>query len=115
MKIKYLAGGLLSVGLILGSISGPAADKPKTELKAKISKAKAIEAALARVPGGKVTDSELEEENGKLIWSFDISTKGSKDITEVQVDAATGEVISVVKETPAEKEKIETDKVKAKK
>jgi len=34
-----------------------------------------------------------------LIWSFDVATPNSKDITEVNVDAVTGEVVSVEKES----------------
>jgi len=48
----------------------------------------------AKVPGGSIKDGELEEEKGRLIWSFDISTPGSKNITELAVDAKTGEVAS---------------------
>lgn len=38
------------------------------------------------------------------MWSFDIATPGTSDITEVQVDAVTGEVVSVEKETPAQQQ-----------
>ncbi len=68
---------------------------------AKISRADAERTALARVPNGVVKEGELEKENGRLIWSFDIATPGSKDITEVHVDAMTGEVIATEKETEA--------------
>ena len=40
----------------------------------------------------------MEKEHGKLIWSFDIATPDTKDITEVNVDAITGDVVSVEKE-----------------
>jgi hypothetical protein len=33
------------------------------------------------------------------VWSFDIATPGTAEITEVQVDAVTGRVVSVEKET----------------
>ena len=68
--------------------------------EAKISEADARTTALARVPGGSVSSSELEEEHGKLIWSFDIAQVGSKNITEVQVDAKTGKIVSTKTETP---------------
>jgi len=44
-----------------------------------------------------------------LIWSFDITTPDSKDITEVNVDAKSGEIIAATKETP-EQEKNEKEK-----
>jgi hypothetical protein len=40
-----------------------------------------------------------------LIWSFDLTTPDTKDITEVNVDAITGDVVSVEKETTGEKAK----------
>ena len=40
-----------------------------------------------------------------MIWSFDIATPGSKDITEVAVNAITGEVVSMDKETPEDQAK----------
>lgn len=84
--------------------------------QAKISRADAEKAALAKVPGGTIKDAELEKEDGKLIWSFDIATPGSADITEVAVCAMSGAVISVEKETPEQqaKEKAE-DEAKEKK
>ncbi|MFY0579953.1 PepSY domain-containing protein [Cystobacter fuscus] len=45
--------------------------------------------------GGRVRSAELEEEEGRLVYSFDIAVKGKPGIEEVQVDALTGEVASV--------------------
>ena len=86
---------------------GCATEKSQRELKAKakISESQARQIALAKAPGGKVKEFEIEEEGGKLVWSFDIATPGTQDITEVLVDALTGDVVSVDKETPAQQEK----------
>ena len=78
----------------------------------KIGKKEAVKAALERVKGGKIVSSELEEEAGKRIWSFDIRT--GDHLTEVWVDAATGKVIKEQIETPAD-EKAEAVKDKAEK
>ena len=43
-----------------------------------------------------------EKEKGKLIWSFDIAKSGTRDITEVQVDAKTGKIVSTQTEAPAD-------------
>jgi uncharacterized membrane protein YkoI len=67
--------------------------------EAKVSKEQAEKTALAKVPGGTIKEGELEKEHGKLIWSFDISTPNSTDIKEVQVDAITGELVSVKTES----------------
>ena len=59
----------------------------------------ARQTVLAKVPNGTVKAAEIEKEKGKLQWSFDVATPDSKDITEVNVDAMTGDVISVEKES----------------
>ncbi|SRR5258706_14326710 len=105
MKRKTIIQSLLSLALI-GMIAGCATEAQKAgklEAQAKVTRADAEKTALAKVPGGTVKEGELEKEKGKLIWSFDISTPGSKDITEVQVSAITGEIVSVENES-AEKE-----------
>jgi hypothetical protein len=92
----------------------------KLQAEAKVSKEQAEKTALAKVPGGAIKEGELEKEHGKLIWSFDISTPNSTDIKEVQVDAITGEVVSVktesaaaeAKEKKKEKEEDEKDEKK---
>ena len=72
-----------------------------TPSNAKVSRAEAERIALTRVPNGVVKEAELEKEHGHLIWSFDIATPGLPDITEVHVDANTGEVVATEKETEA--------------
>lgn len=62
--------------------------------EAKVSKDAAQKTALDAVPGGVVASSELEREHGKLVWSFDIKRAGSKDITEIQVGAVSGVIVS---------------------
>ena len=79
--------------------------------EAKVTKETAQQTALAKVPKGTTKEAELEKEHGKLQWSFDITTPDSKEITEVNVDAVTGEVISVDKESAADEAK-EGDKDK---
>ena len=67
--------------------------------EAKISMGKAKTIALKKVPHGSIQSSELERENGKLIYSFDI--KKSSQITEVNVDAMNGKVVDVHHESAA--------------
>jgi uncharacterized membrane protein YkoI len=120
MKIKStiysaLIAGLCVAGLIASASAGDKEDQAKLEAKAKVTKAEAQKIALAKVPNGTVKDAELEEEDGKLIWSFDITTPNSKDITEVNVDAKTGEVVSVEKESPADQAKEKAEDAKKEK
>ena len=89
------------------------AKQAKLMAQAKVSKDDAEKTALAKVSNGTIKEGELEKEKGKLIWSFDITTPDTKDITEVNVDAITGDVVSVEKET-AESEAKEAAGEKAK-
>ncbi|MDT7541260.1 MAG: hypothetical protein QOE33_1164 [Acidobacteriota bacterium] len=110
--MKNKSGGRLFVCALLASlacgslVSGAWARGKKDSNKslkseAKISMKDAREKALAKVPGGHIKSSELEREKGKLIYSFDIRPAKGGGIDEVQIDAITGEVVSVQHETPA--------------
>lgn len=68
--------------------------------RAKVSCADAQKTALAKVGAGKVKDAELKEEKGKLLYAIDIKKPKTAGIEEVQVDAVTGEVLSVGHEDP---------------
>lgn len=115
MKIKTFACSAFAVVLLAGCVSEKH-EQAKLEAQAKVSRADAEKAALTKAPNGTVKEGELEKEKGKLIWSFDIATPGSQDITEVAVDAISGEVVSVENETPQQqaKEKMEDAKKKQK-
>ena len=108
MKNKIIIAGLLAAAIVVVGAAGCASEKQEQaelQAQAKISKEQAQQTALAKSPGGTVKEGELEKEKGKLIWSFDIATPDSKDITEVNVDAITGDVVSVEKETPEQQKK----------
>ncbi len=108
MKTKIIFGGLLAAALIAAGCATEKQEQAELRAQAKISKEQAAQTALARAPGGTVKEAELEKEKGHVIWSFDIATPGSKDITEVGVDAITGQMLSVETETP-EQQKAEKD------
>jgi uncharacterized membrane protein YkoI len=101
--------GLVSI-LLIATVSLAAA--ATTHHATKVSKAAARKTALAAVPGGKVKAAELEKENGRLIYSFDITVPGKSGIEEVQVDAHTGKVVSQTHES-AKKEAHEQAQEKA--
>lgn len=120
MKIKSTIYSVVALGLLAGGLTacmtekeegkeGEKATAAKLETQAKISKAEAQKIALDRVPGGAIKEGEIEKEKGKLIWSFDITTPNTKDIIEVQVDAMTGAVIDVSKESVADQQKEEKE------
>lgn len=55
----------------------------------------AMQIARARVPNGRITKAEIENEDGKLVYSFILKVPGKAGVEEVNVDAKTGAVISV--------------------
>lgn len=93
---------VLAAVLLAGCASEKDGQSKQAKLmaEAKVSQADAQVTALAQVPNGTVKESELEKEHGKLIWSFDITTPSTTDITEVNVDAITGQVVSKDMEKP---------------
>jgi uncharacterized membrane protein YkoI len=70
-----------------------AEDKAGLWAKATLSADSAFAIALQRVPGGKVTKGELEEEDGALIFSLDVAVPGRSGIEELHIDAKTGAVL----------------------
>jgi uncharacterized membrane protein YkoI len=91
-------------------------EKPGLAAKARVSCSEARKTALARVGSSEVKDAELEEEGGKLVYSFDLAVRGKMGIEEVQVDAVSGKIVSVHHEdAKAEAAEKEADKAKQKK
>jgi predicted methyltransferase len=78
------------------------AQQSETELlkQARVTKHQAKRIALARVKRGAIKCVDLEKENGVLIWSVDVAQPPSKDLTDVSVDATTGNITAVEVETP---------------
>ena len=90
--------------------------KPGLLKKAKVTAEQAIATAQAKLPKAKLDAGEIEEEDGKLIYSFDFKTAGKSGIDEVNVDAMTGKVLTVAHESPADEAKeAKADSAKAKK
>ena len=104
MKMRYLLALPLPLLFATGCASQASLSK-----KAKVSEADARQTALARVPNGTIKEDELEMEHGHLQWSFDVTTPDSKDITEVNIDALSGQVLDVSKEKPGKSEGHEHD------
>ena len=104
-KLEVIIGSALSIGMLAGCATEKHENQAALAAEAKVSKADAEKIALAQAPNGTIKEGELEKEKGKLIWSFDIATANSKDITEVNVDAINGQVVSVEKEKAEEEKK----------
>lgn len=94
--------------MLAGGLAGCATGKDsesKLQAQAKVSRTEAEKIALAKVPNGTIKEGEIEKEKGRLIWSFDIATPGTADISEVHVDALSGEVVAMEKESPSQQAK----------
>ena len=115
MKLKKSsAARLLLSSLLFAGICGLCSanifaqergEKQDTKLakQAKITMAEAREIAHKKA-AGRIEGAELEREHGKLVYSFDIrNAKGT--ITEVQVDAKDGSIVSVEEENKAAEQK----------
>src|SRR5262245_2426154 len=112
MKTKDVVVAVVSTVVLSASlVSCATASHRETKLQAesKITRAEAEKIALAKVPGGTIREGEIEKEKGQLIWSFDITTPGTTDITEVHVSALNGDVIAIEKEGPAKEKKKDKD------
>ncbi len=64
---------------------------------ATVSKERAAKTLREQFPGAVILSEELEKENGKLIWSFDV--KQDSSMREIWVDAHSGKVIKTEEES----------------
>lgn len=102
--VPMLAGGVLLMwGLAMSSegTHGP----EDSLLTAKLSMEEAIATAKAKFPG-KVLEAEFENEHGQAVYEIEIaSTTGV--VTEIKVDAQSGELLDSEVEDQDEREKSE--------
>ena len=81
-----------------GISSGGPSDK--NAASGKITKTRAEQIALTKVPGGSVRSAELETARGQHFWSVYVAKPGSKNAKEVRVDATSGRILAVQTEKP---------------
>ena len=79
----------------------------------KIGMKRATAIASTKAPGLKLKAKELEKEGGRWIYSFDFINKDGS-ISEVTINAYTGKVIGVVRETAKDEAKEAKDEMKEK-
>lgn len=92
-KFWKLSMRAATAGLSAGAAIG-ASSAPSTATTATVSEGTARTVALSAVHAGTILSAELETEHGKLVWSFDIKSPKTAVVTEVQVDARTGRIVS---------------------
>lgn len=102
---KWLVPGLcaLALGLAFMNPSEAATKRSHRAMppKDRISADSAKAVAMAKVPNGHIKSHELEHENGRWVYSYDITVPGQSGVEEVQVDAKSGEVVSQKHESAA--------------
>lgn len=77
-------------------------DLPANLVKqATVSEANAAKTVAARLPSGRIQAVELENEDGRLIYSYEVKVPGRPGIEEINVNAKTGAVVSTEHESPA--------------
>lgn len=104
LRIQCIAVAFVfAAGATAALAHGPT--QAELQSQAKITEAAARATALAKVLSGIIASSELEREHHRLIWSFDITKPGSRNVTEIQVDAKTGKIVSTQIETPRKEAK----------
>jgi peptidase YpeB-like protein len=103
MKFHPLAFGVCLTVLACNRHSGAPIKEETGGLSdsASIDATTARATALGKVPGGRIVKEELEKENGRLVYSFDIKKGAETGVEEVQVDARDGSVVSVSHEDAA--------------
>ena len=72
----------------------------KLVAQAKVSEGDAAKAAQAKYPNARIQAVELENESGRLIYSYELKAAGHSGIEEVNVNAKTGEVVNTEHEGP---------------
>lgn len=115
MRLRYLAVCLLTLAAAtLSSCTGSGASSKRAALLADvdfdslIGLPAAIAAAQAEVPDGIPVEAELEleddDENEPAAYEVALFDPGTNELIEVEVDAATGEVLEVEVEDDADEE-----------
>lgn len=109
MRFSTQLGFVAGVALAGGILAAPAhaqqavkTDLPDSLTKlAKVDESTARATAVRRVPSGNIQAVELERESGHLQYSYDVKVPGKSGITEVNVDAMSGKVLGVHRESAA--------------
>jgi hypothetical protein len=103
---RYAIATIFAVSVLtLPTVSAKPETQAELQSQARVTKASAEKTALTKVVGGTIKSGEIENEHGKLVWSFDIKMPHSRNITEVQVDAKSGKIVAIEQETPSQQAK----------
>jgi uncharacterized membrane protein YkoI len=85
------------LGLALASVPAPLLAHPF------VTRNQAAALALETAHRGSILVGDLERRDGRLLWSFDISIPGSRNVKVVEVDANSGAVVTNTVEPPTDR------------
>ena len=98
LVLLFLALSTSTAAAALSCSIRPAKDALPATLQnlAKVTQAEAQKTALAQFKSSstKIKSSELEVEQGCLVYSFDIAVSGKPGVEEIMIDAGTGKILS---------------------
>jgi uncharacterized membrane protein YkoI len=95
--------------LLTPAISKGGAIKGSLIKQASVTRSEAGNIALSQVQDGKILHTDLRKEHGKIIWFFDVSRPHTKNITVVQVDAKSGNILSLSAHPPTHQSQEKTE------
>jgi uncharacterized membrane protein YkoI len=98
LAVLALAGTAASQGMQNVTVRE---ETPGLLKQAKVSSSDAIAAAQAKVPKATLKSAVIQQQEGKLVYSFDFETPGAAGSDQVKVDAMTGAVMALEHKTPA--------------
>jgi len=105
MRLLALSSLLLAIAIPEAAAQQPAVtvteEEPGLLAKATISPDSATKLARAQVPTATIETAEIEMEDGRLIYSFDMKLPNKSGLEEVELDAKTGKVLKVEHEDAA--------------
>lgn len=107
-----LLGLLAAPTLLPAQQAMPVIREEKAGLKAQatLPADSAVAIATRNAPkGATITSAELEEEHGRLIYSFDFKSPGHTAVHEVAIDAKTGAMIASAPESEADEQAEQAD------
>ena len=86
-----MAIGIIAGVLVAGGLPASNMDAPATDPVLPISAARAL--AHNALPGAEILEAELEDDDGRLAYEFEMRTP--RGLFEVEIDAVTGRVIEI--------------------
>lgn len=97
LGVLLIAGGAASLAQAHVKLQE---DRPGQLAQATFPAAKALRRVQSILPKGKIVEAGIEEEKGRLIYSFDVKVPGKSGIDEVNLSAKDGSLVAHTHEGP---------------